>query len=195
MKTYPEMAAEFEHQEPGRIPEHTHNVSMQECILFFFFFFLKLYGTSGKEPTCQCRRLKRYGSDPWVRKIPWRRKWQPTPVFLPGKFRGQRSLVGYSPWGRKEQDTTKTTQHVCTIYSWFTILCSFLLYCKMIQLHIYSFSYSFPLFYPKILNRVPRAIRQDTVVLLSLHFKIGECKLYEEEMFGWHHRLDGHGFG
>ena len=39
--------------------------------------------------------------DPWVRKILWRRKWQPTPAFLPGKFSGQRSLMGYSPWGRK----------------------------------------------------------------------------------------------
>ena len=47
------------------------------------------------------------GFDPWVGKIPWRRKWQPTPVLLPGKFHGQRSLVGYSPWGRKESDTTE----------------------------------------------------------------------------------------
>ena len=46
------------------------------------------------------------GFDPWVRKIPWRRKWQPTPVFLPGEYRGLRSLVGYSPQGRKELDTT-----------------------------------------------------------------------------------------
>ena len=45
-------------------------------------------------------------SDPWVRKIPWRREWLPTPVFLPGEFHGQRSLVGYSPWGHKELDTT-----------------------------------------------------------------------------------------
>ena len=50
----------------------------------------------------QCRRP---GFNPWVRKIPWRRKWQPTPVFLPGKSHGQRSLAGYSPWGRKESDT------------------------------------------------------------------------------------------
>ena len=41
---------------------------------------------SGKEPTCQCRRHKRPGFNPWVRKIPWRRAWQPTPAFLPGKF-------------------------------------------------------------------------------------------------------------
>ena len=45
--------------------------------------------------------------DPWVGKIPRRRKWQPTPVFFPGKFHGQRSLVGYSPWGPKESDMTE----------------------------------------------------------------------------------------
>ena len=48
-------------------------------------------GTSGKEPACQCRRHKRYGSDPWIRKIPWRRIWQPTPIFLPGESHGQRT--------------------------------------------------------------------------------------------------------
>ena len=53
---------------------------------------------SGKESACQCRR---FGFDSWVRKIPWRRKWQPTPVFLPGKFHGQKSLASYSPWGCK----------------------------------------------------------------------------------------------
>ena len=46
-------------------------------------------------------RCRRHGFDPWVGKILWRRKWQPTPVFLPGKFHGQRSLVGYSPSGCK----------------------------------------------------------------------------------------------
>ena len=64
-------------------------------------------GARGKEPTCQCRRRKRHGFNPWVRKIPWRRKWQPTPIYLPGKSHGQRSLVGYSPWGSKESDTTE----------------------------------------------------------------------------------------
>ena len=51
---------------------------------------------SGKEFACQCRRL---GFIPWVRKIPWKRKWKPAPVFLPGKSHGQRSLMGYSEWG------------------------------------------------------------------------------------------------
>ena len=57
-------------------------------------------GASGKEPTCQCRRLKRCGFNPWVGKIPWRREWQLTPVFLPREFHGQRSLVGYHLWQR-----------------------------------------------------------------------------------------------
>ena len=57
---------------------------------------------SGKESTCQCRRYQRPGSDPWVGRIPWRRAWQPTPVFLPGESHEQRSLAGYRPWGRKE---------------------------------------------------------------------------------------------
>ena len=51
--------------------------------------------------------IKRHRFDPWVRKTPWRRKWQPTPVFLPGKSHGQRSLVGYSPQGHKELDVTE----------------------------------------------------------------------------------------
>jgi len=54
-------------------------------------------GASGKEPASQCRKCKGWGFDPWVGKIPWRRAWQPTPVFLPGESQGHRSLVGYSP--------------------------------------------------------------------------------------------------
>ena len=61
-------------------------------------------GTSGKEPTC--RRPKRLRFDPWVRKIPWRRVWQPTPVFLPGEFHGKRSLMAYGLWDHKESGMT-----------------------------------------------------------------------------------------
>ena len=53
-------------------------------------------GTSDKESVCQYRRHTRHGFDPWVRRIPWRRKWQLVPVFLPGKYHGQRSLAGCS---------------------------------------------------------------------------------------------------
>ena len=58
---------------------------------------------SGEEPSCQCRRHKRHRFSLWVRKSPWRRKRQPTLVFLPVKSYGQRSLAGYIPWGRKSQ--------------------------------------------------------------------------------------------
>ena len=76
-------------------------------------------GASGEEPACQCRRHKRHGFDPWVGKPSWRRKWQPTPVFLPRESQGQRSLAGYSPQGRREADTTErlsTAQHTCLKY-------------------------------------------------------------------------------
>ena len=65
---------------------------------------LLLWWLSGKESLCQCRRC---GFDHWVGKIPWRRKWQPTPLLLPGKSHGLRRLAGYSPWGHKESDTTE----------------------------------------------------------------------------------------
>ena len=68
-------------------------------------------GTSGKESTYKCRRRKRHVFVPWVWKISWRRAWQPTPVFLPGKSHGHRSLVDYSPWGHKESDTTEVTEN------------------------------------------------------------------------------------
>ena len=64
-------------------------------------------GASDKELKCQCRRQKRHGFNPWVGKIPWRRKWQPTPVSLPGESHGQRSLMGYSPKSRKELDMSE----------------------------------------------------------------------------------------
>ena len=62
---------------------------------------------SGEESTCQCKRCKRHGFNPWVRKISWRKKWQPTPVFLPGESHGWRSLEGYSPWCCQQSDTTE----------------------------------------------------------------------------------------
>ena len=64
-----------------------------------------------------CLQYRRPTFDPWVRKIPWRREWQPIPVFLPGKSHGQRSLSGYSPWACKESDMAEpsmcTHTHTC----------------------------------------------------------------------------------
>ena len=59
---------------------------------------------SGKESICQCRRRRFH---PWVGKIPWRKKWQLTSVFLPGKIPWTEALVGYSPGGHREWDTTE----------------------------------------------------------------------------------------
>ena len=69
-------------------------------------------GASGKEAACQSRRHKRHGFDPWVGKIPWMRKWQPTSVSLSGESQGQRSPAGHSPWSCKELDTPEATSHV-----------------------------------------------------------------------------------
>ena len=57
--------------------------------------------------------VKSHGFHLWVWKIPWRRAWQPTPVFLPGEYHGQRSLVGHGPRGHGESDTTEITEHAC----------------------------------------------------------------------------------
>ena len=72
-----------------------------------FYTITNLYmsflgGSVGKESA-----FRRHGFDSWVGKIPWSRKWQPTPLFLPGVFHGQRSLSAYSPWGPKELDMTE----------------------------------------------------------------------------------------
>ena len=69
-------------------------------------------GPNGKESACQCRR---HGFNPWVGKIPWSRKWQPTLVFLPGKFHGQRSLAGYIVHGVTKSRTGLST-HTTYIY-------------------------------------------------------------------------------
>ena len=70
-------------------------------------------GSGGKESACQFRRPR---FNPWVGKIPWRRKWQPTPAFLPEESHGQWSLAGYGSWGHKELDMTKQL----TLYTLFS---------------------------------------------------------------------------
>ena len=89
--------------------------------LFYSYYFMVCMGLpwwlSGKESTCQCRRQR---FNPWVGKISWRRKWQPTLVFLSGKSHEQRSLAGYSPWGckrvRHDLVTKQQQWHIVILY-------------------------------------------------------------------------------
>ena len=67
------------------------------------------------EFTCQCKRHKKLRFNPWVRKIPWRRAWQPIPVFLPGKSHGHRSLVSCAPEGHKESNTTEVIYYTAAV--------------------------------------------------------------------------------
>ena len=73
--------------------------------MFNWFTFPRWH--SGEESACQCRRRRRCKFSPWIGKIPWSRKWQPTPIFLLWESHGQRNLAVYSPWGRKDSDMTE----------------------------------------------------------------------------------------
>ena len=84
---------------------------------------------------CECKTHKRRGFDPWVGKIPRRGKWQIIPVFLPGKFHGQRSLVGYSPGGWKKLDTTEVTWHMHTHIDTYVDMCICIYLCVYIYTH------------------------------------------------------------
>ena len=86
-----------------------------------------LRGSDGKV----CLQSGRVGFHPWVGRIPWRREWQPTPVFLPGGFHRQRSLAGCSPCGRKELDMT---EQLISLIFFFSILNIVVLSCSLINL-------------------------------------------------------------
>ena len=83
----------------------------------FQLYHLSLLGVSQvvlvvKNPPANAGNTRDCGFNPWIRKIPWRRAWQSTQVFLPGESHGLRSLVGQSPWGRKESDTAEHAAHM-----------------------------------------------------------------------------------
>ena len=90
---------------------------------------------NGKESACQCRRHKKCRFNPWVGKNSWRRKWQPTPVFLPGKFQGQMSLAGYSP--QVTINWTWMSVHACTpTFFWFPFPWNIFLHSLIFSLHM-----------------------------------------------------------
>ena len=85
-------------------------MSLKVSTISHFVNFIKedaILGFPGGSVVKICLKFRRCMFDPWVRKIPWRREWQPTPVFLPGESHRQRSLVGYSPWICIESDMTE----------------------------------------------------------------------------------------
>ena len=175
-------------------------------------------GSVVKESTCQCRRYRIHGFVSWVRKISWRRKWQPTPAFSPGKSHGQRRLAGYSPWGHKESDMTEHTHthiHVIHFYQCGKIykmgklppchpeerpiicaggeLCFFPLLSGL-QAQFPVGSYDF------ILASIINTDWCEELTHLKRpwcweRLRVEEKGMTEDEMVGWHHRLDGHGFG
>ena len=150
---------------------------------------LKWY--SGKGFTCRCKRPKRRGFDPWVGKIPWGRKWQPTLGFLPAKFHRQRSLVGYSLWGLEESDMTEqlsthiptyqyyltTTDHTFCLYISLSSLKNTL--CGSPKKHkkgrnvlqiFYNIFYNIQIFYNMLHRHILKAIYVLST-LYCLHFK------------------------
>ena len=80
---------------------------------YFFEVFVNIHAhTFLVAQSLNCLQCRRPGFNPWVRKLPWTRKWQPNPVFLPGKSHGQRSLAGYSPWGPRVGHDLPTCKHM-----------------------------------------------------------------------------------
>ena len=96
-----------------------------------------------KESACWCRRCRRHEFDPWVGKILWIRKWQPTPVFLPGKFHGQRRLAGYTVHGVAKSQTQLSTHTLLYYYMNYSLFPLFLLALALIRSSFSGFWWSF----------------------------------------------------
>ena len=98
----------------SHIKNHPHKWKLENCQ---YLILAPCFSTWNHLRYLQCRRCKRCRFDPWVRKILSSRKWQPAPVFLPGKFHGRGAHGAYSPWSRKESDTPEHI-HKLRIYIW-----------------------------------------------------------------------------
>ena len=112
---------------PSLSPGSKWDIPAQE-VLDTFMFSHPASLVAQQQRTCPPCRTREF--NPWVRNIPWRRKWQPTPVFSAGESHGQRSLVGYSPWGDKESDMTKglkNNNNVIPLYSDLRMACILIL--------------------------------------------------------------------
>ena len=99
-------------EEPGGLTVHGVAKVGHDWSNWTHTYYLLLFGGSDKEFVYQWEDAKRCGFDPWVGKIPWKRKWRPIPVFLPGKLHEQRSLEGYPAWVAKSQTQLSTHTHI-----------------------------------------------------------------------------------
>ena len=103
-------------------------LSLSLCFSLSLYIYIYAHGGSGVKHLSQCRRRR---FNPWVRKTPWKRKWLPTPVFLPGEFHGQRSLVDCSPRGHKRVRHELATKQ------------QYMYHTKYMSIYNYSYSYFF----------------------------------------------------
>ena len=133
--------------------------SGKSCNFLFCSSMMQWY----KETPCQCRSRKRRRLDPRIRKIPWRWKWQPTPVFLPGKSHGQRNLAGYRPWGPKSRTQLRKT---CICYRKFE---SFLIHNNFSNKVSYFNKCDFKILYNEMFNIWNISITQWTNIFQTLH--------------------------
>ena len=124
---------QFEHPYSLCVWRHPY-LSLSICMCFFGSVYMWGFPVARWRTCLQCRRLR---FDPWVKKIPWRRSWQPTPVFLPGESHGQKSLAGYSPWSRRVR------------HDWST-------WAQYIYMHIFGEGNGYPLQYSCLENSVDR---------------------------------------
>ena len=129
----PALQADYLPSEPGGKP-----IYMCVCVCVYIYTYIFIYahghlmGLVVKECDCLCRRCRRHWFDPWIEKIPWKRRWQPTLIFLPGESHGLRSLVGYSPWDCKELDVT---EHAHTLT--YACVCVCICVCVYVCIYIY----------------------------------------------------------
>ena len=135
------------------------------CLKFFLFLEVGLYWYKLRLQNCFCcipqiltslvaqtvkhlPTMQETGVDPWVGKILWRRKWHPTPVLLPGKSHGWRSLVGYSPWGHEESDTTERLHFTSQILN-----CVFIVICFQVFFYfLFDFFYDLLIIWQHIIQ-------------------------------------------
>ena len=145
------------------------------CIIHIWWQYQLL---SGKKSTCQYRRNRRCSFNPWVGKTPCRRKWQPTPVFWPGKSHGQRILVGYRPWGLKRVGHNLATNQQWKHMEHF--ICMYLKHLIKDPLKLQYFGH--------LMQRVDSL---ENTLDAGRDWGEEEKGMTEDEMAGWHHWLDG----